>query len=106
HAYAFERPLIHRLVLGHIRTDGRRPFFLPCTVPFRPLDSRHLRAAEARRDARSYRRGPGKATHAARGGDRTAAHFDVVFHALHPSSAGRIWPARRARLPVSPDRQL
>ena len=45
--------------------ERRRPLLLPCAVPLRPLDPRHPRLPQARRDAgadrRGHRQGPGAA---------------------------------------------
>ena len=47
---------LRRLVLGVFRTNGRRPLFVARAVSLRPVDPRHSRLPQARRDAGADRR--------------------------------------------------
>ena len=74
----------------------RRPLLLARAVPLRPVDPRHPRPAQARRDAGADRRGRRQGPGAPRRADRRAADLGLVLGAVDPRAARAVREARRA----------
>ncbi len=97
-ALARERRELRRLVLRGLRAAAERPLLVARAVPLRPLDPRHPRPAQARRDAGARRRGHRQGPRTPRRADRRAADLDLVLGAVDPRAARPVRQARPPRL--------